>query len=170
VEAVASFYHETSAAGFFKCPGDGFETVKRIHLPTTSHRAHAPKADESDPRHYKVLCVEDEVMNMSLMREVLKLRPMVRLFEATSGEAALIIAEAERPDLILLDRRLPDMSGEAVLRKLRERPGTKTTPVLIVSADTARPNSEEAQLGVSGYVTKPYGIMKLLEQIDALLN
>jgi two-component system alkaline phosphatase synthesis response regulator PhoP len=92
------------------------------------------------------------------------------LLEAGSGGAAIIIAESERPDLILLDRNLPDMSGEEVLRTLRDSESTKNTPILIVSGDTARPNSNEAALNVAGYLVKPYDINDLLSRIDAIME
>jgi len=125
---------------------------------------------EHASRQLKILYVEDEHSNMDLMREVLKLRPSLRLLEAGSGGAAIIIAESERPDLILLDRNLPDMNGEDVMRMLRGRVGTKDTPILIISGDCARPNSAEVHLGVAGYLAKPYDVSDLLSQIDAILS
>lgn len=121
-------------------------------------------------RLLKILYVEDEHLNMDLMREVLRRRPTIRLLEASSGSAATIIAESERPDLILLDRNLPDMSGEDVMRILRERVGTRDTPILIISGDAACPNAAEAQLGVVGHLVKPYDVSELLSQIDAILS
>jgi DNA-binding response OmpR family regulator len=117
----------------------------------------------------KILYVEDERSNMDLMREVLKLRPTIRFLEAGSGSAAMIIAESERPDLILLDRNLPDMKGEDVMRMLRGRVGTRDTPILIISGDATRPNVAEMDLGVVGYLAKPYNVSDLLAQIDAIL-
>jgi DNA-binding response OmpR family regulator len=125
---------------------------------------------ERASRLLKILYVEDEHSNMDLMREVLKLRPAIRFLEAESGSAAMIIAESERPDLILLDRNLPDMNGEEVMRMLRGRVGTKDTPILIISGDTARPNVAETRLGVVGYLAKPYDVSELLSQIDAILS
>lgn len=117
-----------------------------------------------------VLYVEDEALNRELMRSIFKLRPELRLMEARLGADAIEIAEQERPDLILLDRNLPDMSGEEVLRALRSREETLHTPVIIISGDTARPQSNEQGLGVLGYVTKPYNIIALLSQIDGVLG
>lgn len=124
---------------------------------------------EQVSRLLKILYVEDERSNMDLMREVLKLRPTIRFLEAGSGSAAMIIAESERPDLILLDRNLPDMKGEDVMRMLRGRVGTRDTPILIISGDATRPNVAEMDLGVVGYLAKPYNVSDLLAQIDAIL-
>jgi CheY-like chemotaxis protein len=117
-----------------------------------------------------VLYVEDETLNRELMRGIFKLRPELRLLEARLGADAIEMVEQESPDLILLDRNLPDMSGEEVLRALRSRVETLDTPVIIISGDTARPHSNEAGLGVLGYVTKPYDIADLLAQIDGVLG
>jgi CheY-like chemotaxis protein len=117
-----------------------------------------------------VLYVEDETLNRELMRGIFKLRPELRLVEARLGADAIQMAEQERPDLILLDRNLPDMNGEEVLRALRSRAETQDTPVIIISGDTARPQSNEEGLGVLGYVTKPYDILDLLTKIDGVLG
>jgi len=116
------------------------------------------------------LYVEDETLNRELMRSVFRLRPALRLVEARLGADAIEMAEQESPDLILLDRNLPDMNGEEVLQRLRSCAKTLHTPVVIISGDTARPQSNEQELGVLGYVTKPYNIVALLAQIDAVLG
>jgi CheY-like chemotaxis protein len=117
-----------------------------------------------------VLYVEDETLNRELMRSIFRLRPALRLVEARLGADAIEMVEQESPDLILLDRNLPDMNGEEVLRKLRSRAETLHTPVIIISGDSARPQSNEEELGVLGYVTKPYNIVALLAQIDGALG
>ncbi len=117
-----------------------------------------------------VLYVEDEVLNRELMRGIFKFRPELRLMEARLGVDALEMAKSECPDLILLDRNLPDMNGEEVLRTLRSRPETQYTPVIIISGDTARPQPGEEALGVLYYVIKPYDIVTLLAQIDSALR
>jgi DNA-binding response OmpR family regulator len=123
----------------------------------------------SDTPTATVLYVEDEMLNRELMRGIFKLRPGLRLVEARLGADAIEIAKTESPDLILLDRNLPDMKGVEVIRALRSRAETMHTPVIIISGDTARLQSNEDGLGVIGYVTKPYDIVYLLAQIDAVL-
>jgi DNA-binding response OmpR family regulator len=125
---------------------------------------------EQSLRQLKILYVEDDPTHMVLMREVLKSRPALRLMEAGSGSAAMIIAESERPDLILLDRNLPDMSGEDVMRVLRGRTATKDTPILIISGDTEQPLTAESPYDIAGYVVKPFEIGDLLSQIDQILS
>jgi two-component system, response regulator len=117
-----------------------------------------------------ILYVEDDPINQELMRSVIRKRPGVRLVTAGLGADALEAAAAERPALILLDRHLPDMTGDEILQLLRARRETEAIPVVIVSGDTAAPRTGEAALGVTGYLTKPYDIRELLSYIDRALD
>lgn len=117
-----------------------------------------------------ILYVEDSPTNQELMRDVVRKRPGVRLLIAGTGTDAVEVAVAEEPNLILLDRRLPDMTGDEILHVLRSRPETEHIPVVVVSGDTARPHASEADLGVIGYLTKPFDIHELLAHIDQALG
>lgn len=125
-------------------------------------------ADRPDTR--TVLYVEDDPGNQELMRGVIGKRPGARLLLAGSGADALETAMAERPGLILLDRRLPDMTGDEVLHLLRGHEETNAIPVIIISGDTARPVAGATSLGVVGYLTKPIDIRELLSHIDRILD
>ncbi len=92
-----------------------------------------------------ILYVEDSPFNQLLMRDVMRKRPGVHLVVTGTGAGALEAAMAEPPALILLDRNLPDMTGDEILRALRSRPETQTTPVIIVSGDTARPRNSDGR-------------------------
>jgi CheY-like chemotaxis protein len=117
-----------------------------------------------------ILYVEDSPINQELMRRVIRTRPGVRLVIAGLGADALEAAVAERPCLILLDRNLPDMTGDEVLRLLRAREETQAVPVVVVSGDTATLRPSEAALDVIGYLTKPFDIRELLSYIDRVLD
>lgn len=117
-----------------------------------------------------ILYVEDDLINQELMRRLIRKRPGLRLVIAGRGADALEAAAAERPALILLDRHLPDMTGDKLLQLLRARPEAEAVPVIVLSGDTATPRSCEAALGVIGYLTKPYDIGELLSCIDRALD
>jgi PAS domain S-box-containing protein len=85
-----------------------------------------------------VLYIEDNLSNLRLVERVLGRRPGVRLISAMRPQLGLDLAADHRPDLVLLDLHLPDMPGEAVLRRLQTGPRTAGIPVVILSAD-ARP-------------------------------
>jgi DNA-binding response OmpR family regulator len=88
---------------------------------------------------------------------------------AADGEAAVRMARADKPDLIVLDVRLPRMSGYEVCRKLRG--AGSTTPILML---TARGEEEDRilglDLGADDYVTKPFSVRELLARARALLR
>ncbi len=79
--------------------------------------------------------------------------------EATTGDEALAKARLEFPDVILLDVHMPGMDGFEVLRKLRESPATRYTPVVMLTGLPAVEGEASAMtLGGSGYITKPWNI------------
>ena len=101
-----------------------------------------------------ILVVDDEATNLNVLRQILKQH--YRLLFAKSPEDALELADAERPDLILLDVMMPEMNGYQVCEKLKHNVRTQHIPVIFVSAlsDAA----EEAQgfaVGGVDYITKP---------------
>jgi PAS domain S-box-containing protein len=117
-----------------------------------------------------ILYVEDNVGNQTLMRHVVATLTDVTLLEASTGQAGLALARERKPDLIILDINLPDVSGFALLQQLRRFPETAMTPVLALSAD-AMPSSVARGLetGFFRYLTKPLNIEALLQAIDDAL-
>lgn len=118
----------------------------------------------------RVLYVEDDPSNQALMRCVIGQRPDVQLVVASDGTDALDKVEANRPDLVLLDRNFTGMTASEFLPLLRLREGGGEVPVVIVSGDSGRPRSDESSLGVIGYLTKPYEIPQLLGYLDRALG
>jgi signal transduction histidine kinase/response regulator RpfG family c-di-GMP phosphodiesterase len=118
-----------------------------------------------------VLYIEDNPSNMALMKRIAETRQGVQLIGAPQGRLGLDLARVHRPDLILLDLHLPDMSGHEVLEQLRRDPDTKTVPVVIVSAD-ATPEQMDRLLdsGAQSYVTKPIDIASMLRLLDSVLE
>jgi PAS domain S-box-containing protein len=118
-----------------------------------------------------VLYIEDNVANLSLIEAILSVRPEITLLSALQGRLGLDLAMEHRPDLILLDLNLPDLSGEEVLRRLRAEPRTAEIPVIVISAD-ATPEAVKRLLagGVRAYVTKPLDVDHFLDAIDGVLG
>ncbi|EMS73734.1 response regulator transcription factor [Ruminiclostridium cellobioparum] len=115
----------------------------------------------------KILVVDDEPSLRDLVELVLK-REKYEVATAADGKTALAMAEAFKPDLILLDIMLPDMSGHQVCKQLNTN---KRIPTIMV---TARHETIDKvlglELGADDYVTKPFEIMELLARIKALLR
>jgi PAS domain S-box-containing protein len=118
-----------------------------------------------------VLYAEDNPMNVELVREVLRLRQACRLVVARNGREALALAKAERPDLLLLDMHLGDMTGMDVMKGLALDPQLARVPAVALSAD-AMPAAIAAatRAGFRAYLTKPLDVAELLRCIDEALE
>jgi signal transduction histidine kinase/CheY-like chemotaxis protein len=127
------------------------------------------KDDDSRKLELKVLYVEDNLSNLRLVERILGRRSGVTLLSAMQGRIGLELARDHQPDLILLDRHLPDLPGDEVLQLLREDPQTRNIPVVILSAD-ASPAQIQRLLaaGARAYVTKPLDVATLLKVVDEL--
>ena len=83
---------------------------------------------------------------------------------AGTGEQAIAEAQKRTPDLILLDRNMPGMTGDEVLRELRSRDALSTVPILILSGEPIAPD-EIQRMGATGAVMKPFDVPSLVETI-----
>jgi CheY-like chemotaxis protein len=119
----------------------------------------------------RVHYVEDNETNVEVMRGVLAQRPQVRLQVSTMGLDGLSAIRQARPDLILLDMQLPDISGLELLRHLKNDPDVADIPVIVVSADATPGRMQEAlTLGALHYVTKPVELARFLNLLDEVLD
>jgi CheY-like chemotaxis protein len=115
--------------------------------------------------------VEDNETNVEVMRGILAQRPQVELDVSVTGLDGLVAIRNRRPDLILLDMHLPDISGLELLRHLKTDPDTRGVPVVVVSADALDKQIEEAiEAGAARYLTKPISVAELLAVVDDLLD
>jgi two-component system response regulator MtrA len=110
-----------------------------------------------------ILVVDDDGPILLLMRSLLRefgFEPVA----ADSGPKAIDAARDRRPDLILLDRHMPGMSGDDVLTALRDEPGLSGIPIFILSGEPLAP-AEIARLGVTGAILKPFDVPQLVATI-----
>jgi CheY-like chemotaxis protein len=113
----------------------------------------------------QILLVEDNLNNMKLLRDVLRATGYHTL-EASTGGQALILAAKHGPALVLMDIRLPDMSGVEALRGLRMDERTAHIPVLAVTAQAMKGDRARfMQAGFDGYLSKPVDIDGLLTTV-----
>jgi two-component system cell cycle response regulator DivK len=103
--------------------------------------------------------VDDDARNRKLVRDVLRAAGFDTL-EAETGEAGIALARERRPDVVLMDLRLPDLDGNEAMRRLRAEPATAAIPVVAV---TAVADAREALLeaGFAGYLEKPIDVWEL---------
>ena len=117
----------------------------------------------------RVLVVEDEPENRLLLGMILTAEGY-HVIETEDGPSALRAVAEQAPDIILLDVMMPGMNGYAVFERLSADPQTRKIPVIMLTALAQRTDVERAvQLGVGGYVTKPFEPAELLQAIEATL-
>ena len=120
--------------------------------------SHSPEAQE-----LLVLIVDDSPINLKLARDVLRAGGF-RTLEAASAAEAIALAEAELPDVILMDVRLPDMSGVDAARALGHGEQTARIPVVALSA-LALEGDDWRSAGFAGHVAKPIRVDEFPEQV-----
>lgn len=121
--------------------------------------------DAAQEANAKVLVVDDEPDVVTLMERALRADGF-DVITAYDGIDALAIAEAENPDLILLDIMMPMMSGYEVCQQLRANAATKTIPVLCVSsAHSPDARAQSLRAGASTLIVKPFSPAELVAQV-----
>lgn len=117
----------------------------------------------------KIMIVDDTPDNIMLLRMILE--DDFELSEAHNGSECLDVVQNDRPDLILLDVDMPDMTGYEVCRKLKQNPATSTIPIIFVSAmDLPEQRLEGFEAGGDEYIVKPVDAELLLQKINATLE
>ena len=112
-----------------------------------------------------VLIVDDNEKNLKLARDVLRAAGL-RTLEAARGDEAIVLATDHRPDVVLLDLRLPDMDGEDVARELRRGAETARIPVVALSASRYPwSNDQLLAAGFDGYLQKPIDVRAFPGQV-----
>lgn len=117
-----------------------------------------------------ILCVDNEQNILDLL--VFNLEASGYSISAThSGKDAIPIAIETAPSLVILDLKLPDISGFDVCKALRANPSTSTTPIIILSAVSNETDVILAfELGADDYITKPFSVRELLARVKAVLR
>ena len=118
----------------------------------------------------RVLIVDDNELNLELAADVLEMEGFdVRT--ATSGAEGIRMAEAWHPDLILMDLRMPEMSGLDALQVLRERESTRDIPVAVLTASAMKGDQERLlNSGFSAYLSKPIDPATFGGEVQSLLD
>lgn len=118
----------------------------------------------------RILVVDDEPDILSVLVYHLS-REGYRVTTAVNGQGALTMADAERPDLIILDLMLPGMDGYEVLQRLRRADRTNSIPVILLTARRAEDERVRGfEVGADDYITKPFSARELTLRVEALLR
>lgn len=118
----------------------------------------------------KVLVVEDDRLNLKLMREILRLGNY-QMLEAENAEKGIQLARQEQPDLILMDIHLPGMNGLEAACLIKQAEATKHIPILALTAMTFSDDPAFGQIpAFDGVIAKPFVIRELLDQLSGYLD
>ena len=117
-----------------------------------------------------VMIIEDEPDAAELFAEMMRINGF-RVIKMFSSAPAIPMISQERPDLILLDIMMPDISGLEVLRYMRREPDLSAIPVIVVSAKSMPSDIKTGlEAGASLYLTKPVGFHDLKEAVEKVLT
>lgn len=117
-----------------------------------------------------VLVVEDNDLNMKLFHDLLEAHAY-NIIQTKDGMDALRLARQYRPDLILMDIQLPEVSGLEVTKWIKEDDSLKSIPVVAVTAFAMKGDEEKIrQGGCEAYIAKPISVTNFLETVQRFLN
>ena len=139
-----------------------------VTLPGAEAPCAPPAADDAgtgsaaappDLHDVRMLYVEDNLANLSLIEELVRRAQAPAPLTAVQGRLGIELAQVHQPDLILLDRHLPDMRGDEVLQRLRADPRTAGIPVIVISADVMPGRGSALRdAGAVAFLTKPVDV------------
>ncbi|NVO22940.1 phosphate regulon transcriptional regulatory protein PhoB [Donghicola sp. C2-DW-16] len=117
-----------------------------------------------------VLVVEDEPAQREVLTYNLEAEGF-RVIRAENGEEGLLVVDEDRPDIIVLDWMLPNVSGIEVCRRLKSRGDTRDIPVIMLSARSEEVDRVRGlETGADDYVVKPYSVVELMARVRTQLR
>ena len=123
----------------------------------------------TQPARPRVLLVDDDARLVHIVSLYLE-SPGFDVVAAATGEAAIAVIEDRLPDLIVVDIMLPGVDGLKVCRRLRELPGGRHLPILVITALTEGDDVQQAMAaGADRVITKPFNLTRLGAAVAALL-
>lgn len=119
----------------------------------------------------KILVVDDEVSITRLLKLNLEQTGKYEVFEVNQGARALQMAQAFKPDLVILDIMLPDMDGSEIAASFKQDPNLKKTPVVFLTAAIKKEElgGTEGKIGGSTYIAKPLNVQGVISVIERSL-
>jgi PAS domain S-box-containing protein len=154
---------------------DGAGSEFRVWLPACVAPPAAPATSKDDAQaalapHFSILYIEDNPVNVILVKELVAMRPGVALACSVNGESGVERALLDRPDVVLVDMQLPDIDGYEVLKRLRAHTSLAGSSIIALSANAMSDDIERAKAaGFDDYWTKPIDFRRFLAALDALV-
>lgn len=154
----------------FRVPGSKFRRIPRDELIRFMKANNIP-VDVLESGRKRVLVVDDDPQIIELFEDMLGRDGRFEVKTAGTGYDAGMLTEAFKPHLIILDYMLPDINGNIVCQRLRERPESKDTRVIFVSGVVNQDEiSRLMEAGADEFIKKPFNVQRLLARIGELLG
>jgi two-component system, cell cycle response regulator DivK len=159
---------DSPAAGSVDKPDFDGRRIPRILLSSTSGRYCFGAEDQPMPK--TVLIVEDNELNMKLFNDLVETRGH-HIVQTRNGLEAVGLARKYKPDLILMDIQLPEVSGLEVTQWLKDDDELRSIPVVAITAFAMKGDEEKIlQGGCEAYLSKPISVARFFETIDRFLG
>lgn len=153
----------------FRVPGSRFRRIPRDALIQFMKENNIPLR-QLEMGKKRVLVVDDDPAIVEMLVELLERDGRFEVQTASNGFDAGLRTQEFRPDVIVLDYMLPDINGNAVIRRIREVPAFQDIRIIIVSGVVNRQDVEDLlQCGADGFLQKPFSIEQLVKRITELV-
>lgn len=154
----------------FRVPGSRFRRIPRDAL-IAFMKSNSIPLDQLESGRKRVLVVDDDEAIVEMFTELLERDGRFEVKTAASGYDAGILTEQFRPDVVLLDFKLPDINGNAVCRTIRSNPAYEHMKVVVISG-VADPDevTELLSAGADEFIRKPFDIDAVIERVVQLLR
>lgn len=122
---------------------------------------------EPEVKPLDIFYIEDHPTNLHLVENIISIRPHYSLRAAETAEQGLEMIQADPPDIILMDIRLPGIDGFEAFQRLRNNPQTRSIPVVAITAHAMTSDIRKAiKMGFEAYLTKPLDIVQFFQTLD----
>jgi DNA-binding response OmpR family regulator len=146
-----------------------YDENERLDAIPVHHERSQAGAAAMPAQQRTILLIDDDHEILESMRVVLENKGF-RILVARDGNAGLMIAERENPDMLVLDMMMPKKSGFLVLEKLKSRPGGLIPTIMITANEGSRHRAYAEMLGVRDYIRKPFAMEKLVRAVEKVLG
>ncbi len=154
----------------FRVPGSKFRRIPRESL-VQFMRENSIPLDNLETGKKRVLIVDDDEAIIEMLVELLERDGRFEVKTASSGYDAGMLTHKFRPDLLILDFKLPDINGNVVCRTLRSNPEFEDVKIIIISGVVDKDEIEELMAaGANDFLQKPFQIDELLRRMVTLVN
>ncbi|MGD9688573.1 MAG: response regulator [Phycisphaerales bacterium] len=161
---------DSGRLGGFRVPGSKFRRIPRAELIKFMIDNEIP-VEVLETGVKRLLVVDDEKAILDLFQDLLGRDQRFDVRTAATGYDAGMVTESFKPHLIILDYMLPDVNGNIVCQRIRERDIFRDTKILIVSGVVNQPEIEELlKAGADEFIKKPFNVQHLMSRIQAMLG